>query len=69
MKKLFAIITLLSISSNAFAHSHPGIDAISHAVEHLVINYQNYLPYVLAVEAIAILAIGYYLWAKRRSVL
>jgi hypothetical protein len=33
------------LASQAEAHSHPAADAMTHALEHLMLSAQNWLPY------------------------
>lgn len=47
MNKFLAIVTLFLVSGTAYAHSHPSVDSLTHSLEHLALNYQAWLPYLL----------------------
>ncbi len=46
MYKLIAITVFMLLTGNASAHSHPAADAFTHAVEHLTLSAQSWLPYL-----------------------
>ena len=55
MNKYLAIAILMLIAGNAEAHSHPAVDALTHALEHAAMNVQTWLPYVLGLSLVALL--------------
>ncbi|WGS84386.1 hypothetical protein [Methylomonas sp. UP202] len=66
MNKFLASAALLLTFSQAEAHSHPGIDNLSHSLEHLILSYQHWLPY-LAAGTLSLVAIASFKrWANSR---
>lgn len=48
MNKFLTFAILLLGFGHAEAHSHPGIDSLSHGLEHWILSYQHWLPYLAA---------------------
>lgn len=67
MNKYLAIASLLAVSAKADAHSHPTVDSLTHSLEHLMISYQAWLPYLLGSSAILAIVAGLHYWWSRRS--
>ncbi|WP_347989186.1 hypothetical protein [Methylomonas sp. AM2-LC] len=66
MNKYFTLASLLAISAKADAHSHPTVDSLTHSLEHLIITYHAWLPYLLGSNAVLALTIVlYYRWNRR----
>jgi predicted membrane protein len=66
MKNLFSILFLLALAGNAQAHSHPGIDSFTHAMEHLFFIQGLSMPYALGGTLILlVLAVIAVCWASR----
>ncbi|MDD1622789.1 MAG: hypothetical protein LUQ11_15030 [Methylococcaceae bacterium] len=55
MNKYLAISVLMLMTGKAHAHSHPAVDALTHALEHAAMNVQTWLPYVLGLSLAALL--------------
>ncbi|WP_426993366.1 hypothetical protein [Methylomonas sp. CM2] len=58
MNKFLASAALLLTFSQAEAHSHPGIDSLSHSLEHLILSYRHWLPYLAAAGSLSLVAIA-----------
>lgn len=54
MNKFLAAGILLLMAGKAEAHSHPAIDALTHAVEHSLIAAQAWFPYLLGLSLAAL---------------
>lgn len=66
MKNLCSILFLLALAGNAQAHSHPGIDNLTHALEHLFLIQGLSMPYALGGTLILlVLAVVAVCWASR----
>ncbi|MDX8128171.1 hypothetical protein JWZ98_19190 [Methylomonas sp. EFPC1] len=66
MKNLFWTLLLLALAGNAHAHSHPGIDSFTHALEHLFLIQGLPMPYALGGSLILlVLAVVAVCWASR----
>ncbi len=66
MKNLFSILFLLALAGNAQAHSHPGVDSLTHALEHLFLIQGLSMPYVLGASLLLlVLAVAAVWWASR----
>ncbi|WP_026603257.1 hypothetical protein [Methylomonas sp. 11b] len=66
MKNLFSILFLLALAGNAQAHSHPGIDSLTHAVEHMFLLQGLSMPYALGASLLLlVLAVAGVWWASR----
>jgi hypothetical protein len=66
MKNLFSILFLLALAGNAQAHSHPGVDSLTHALEHLFLIQGLSMPYALGGTLILlVLAVVAVCWASR----
>lgn len=66
MNKSIATTILLLVTGNAHAHSHPGIDTLTHGIEHMLAGYGVWLPPLFAAgltTAAASLLRG--LWIRR----
>lgn len=67
MNKYFTSAVLMLIAGQAKAHSHPAADAFTHAVEHLLLSAQSWLPYLAGLFIAAPLAALLALLRGRRS--
>lgn len=66
MKNLFSILFLLALAGNAQAHSHPGVDSLTHALEHLFLIQGLSMPYALGASLLLlVLAVAAVWWASR----
>ncbi|MCQ8116374.1 hypothetical protein [Methylomonas rosea] len=66
MKKLCSILFLLALAGNAQAHSHPGVDSLTHALEHLFLIQGLSMPYALGASLLLlVLAVAAVWWASR----
>ncbi|MBD9358099.1 hypothetical protein [Methylomonas albis] len=66
MKNLFSLLFLLALAGNAHAHSHPGIDSFTHALEHLFWSQALPMPYALGGSLLLlVLAVAAVCWASR----
>ncbi|AMK76173.1 MULTISPECIES: hypothetical protein [Methylomonas] len=66
MKNLFSILFLLALAGNAQAHSHPGIDSLTHALEHLFLIQGLSMPYALGASLLLlVLAVAAAWWASQ----
>lgn len=66
MNKLLLSILLLMTYGQAEAHNHPGIDSLTHSLEHLVLSHQHWLPYLAAGMLSLALTVGIGKWRKAR---
>ena len=66
MNKLPLFAALLLVFSQAEAHSHPGIDSLTHSLEHLALTHQHWLPYLAAGMLSLGLSVGISKWRKSR---
>ncbi|OAI08556.1 hypothetical protein [Methylomonas methanica] len=67
MKNLFSILFLLVLAGNAHAHSHPGIDSLTHALEHMFLLQGLSMPYAMGGSLLLlVLAVVAVCWASRR---
>jgi len=57
MNKSIVSGLLATAAGNAAAHSHPAVDALTHAAEHLTIDAQAWLPYLLGLSTVALCGI------------
>ena len=53
MNKFLAIVVLLLISGKALAHSHPSVDSLTHSLEHLLLGYPMWMPYLLGLAMLS----------------
>lgn len=67
MNKTIAIASLVLIADSAYAHSHPAVDALTHAVEHTVMNAQTWLPYLLGISLLALCTAWFQIKRHRRT--
>ena len=67
MNKYFTPSVLMLMAGNASAHSHPAADALTHAVEHLLLSAQSWLPYAAGLSIAALLALSAVVLRGRRS--
>ncbi|WP_446808417.1 hypothetical protein ACH50O_14080 [Methylomonas sp. 2BW1-5-20] len=66
MKNLCSILFLLALAGNAQAHSHPGVDSLMHALEHLFLIQGLSMPYALGASLLVlVLAVAAVCWASR----
>lgn len=66
MKNLFSILFLLALAGHAQAHSHPGIDSFTHAMEHMFLLQGLSMPYALGGTLILlVVAVVVVWWASR----
>ena len=65
MKKLLVSALLLTAVGDAQAHSHPGIDSLTHALEHLALDYPAGLPYLSGLGLTLVMV--WLVWYGRRS--
>lgn len=66
MNKLLLSVLLLMSYGQAEAHSHPGIDSLTHSLEHLALSHQHWLPYLAAGMLSLALIVGIGKWRKAR---
>lgn len=64
MNKFLASVALLLTFSQAEAHSHPGIDSLTHALEHLASDYPSGMPYLSGLGLALVMA--WLVWYSRR---
>ncbi|MGZ4960203.1 MAG: hypothetical protein ACXV7J_13185 [Methylomonas sp.] len=57
MNKYLAISILMLMAAKAEAHSHPAVDALTHALEHTAMSLAAGLPYLAGLGLAALLAI------------
>ena len=63
MNKYFTPAVLMLMAGQAEAHSHPGIDALTHSLEHMLTAYSAWLPHLFtAALSIAAAALLRSLW-------
>lgn len=55
MNRYLVTAVLILIAGNAEAHSHPAVDALTHALEHVAMYFAAWLPYVLGLSLVALL--------------
>ncbi|NOV32467.1 hypothetical protein DDY07_22485 [Methylomonas sp. ZR1] len=68
MNKILPSIALLLVFGQAEAHSHPGIDALTHSLEHMLTAYSAWLPHLFtAVLSIAAAALLRSLWLRSKA--
>ncbi|QPK65216.1 hypothetical protein IVG45_09925 [Methylomonas sp. LL1] len=68
MYKYLTIATLLLSFGKAEAHSHPGIDALTHSLEHMLTAYSAWLPYLFTAGlSIAAAALLRSLWLRAKA--
>lgn len=67
MNKFLTSIGLLLAFGETEAHSHPGIDSLTHSLEHLAMNYPAGLPYFSGIGLTLIVAIALLIRYKRRA--
>ncbi|WP_020483430.1 hypothetical protein [Methylomonas sp. MK1] len=66
MKNLFSILFLLALAGNAQAHSHPGIDSLTHALEHMFLLQGLSMPYAMGGSLLLlVIAAAAVCWASR----
>ncbi|MDD2761916.1 MAG: hypothetical protein PHH11_16685 [Methylomonas sp.] len=65
MNKFLASAALLLTFGEAQAHNHPGIDNLTHSLEHLAANYPTGMPYVSGLALAA--ALAFLVWHSRRA--
>lgn len=66
MKNLFSLLFLLALAGNAQAHSHPGIDSFTHAMEHVLMLHGLTMPYALGASLLLlVVAVVAVCWAGR----
>lgn len=63
MNKSLAAAILSLAFGQAEAHSHPGIDSLSHALEHLASNYATGTPSLIGLGV----ALVWLVWYSRRA--
>lgn len=66
MNKYLAIAILMLIAGNAEAHSHPAVDALTHALEHMAMSFGVWLPYLPGLGLAALLAVFFYIRRRAR---
>jgi len=66
MNKFAALATLLLAFDQAEAHSHPGIDSLTHSLEHLALMHPTGIPYPLGLGLIMLAALALLIWQIRR---
>ncbi|AEG00195.1 hypothetical protein [Methylomonas methanica] len=66
MHKFLTSIGLLLAFGEAEAHSHPGIDSLTHSLEHLATNYPAGMPYFSGLGLTLIVAVALVIRYKRR---
>jgi len=66
MNKFLAIIALLFAFGEAQAHSHPGIDSLTHSLEHLAANYQADLSTISGLGLVLVSGFACLVWHHRR---
>jgi hypothetical protein len=66
MNKYLALAILLLVSGTANAHSHPAVDALTHALEHAAMAFGVWLPYLSAAGLAALLAALFYIRRRAR---
>jgi hypothetical protein len=59
MNKFLASAALFLTFSQAEAHSHPGIDSLSHALEHLASNYSAGTPSLIGLGVVLVCLVWY----------
>ena len=64
MPKFLLSIMLILVSFKAAAHSHPGIDQLTHSLEHMLQSNTLWLPYLLGAGG-ALMAVVYLLSWRR----
>jgi len=68
VNKYSAIVILLLMAGQAEAHSHPGIDALTHSLEHMLTAYSAWLPHLFtAALSLAAAALLRSLWLRAKA--
>ena len=67
MNKFLALVALLFTFGQAEAHSHPGIDSLTHSIEHLIMEHPGGMPYISGLGLILAAAFALLVWHSRRA--
>lgn len=66
MNKYLAISVLMLMTGKAHAHSHPAVDALTHALEHAAMSFGVWLPYLPGLGLAALLAVIFHIRRRTR---
>ncbi len=68
MNKYFTPAVLILMAGHAEAHSRPGIDALTHSLEHMLTAYSAWLPHLFAAAlSIAAAVLLRSLWLRAKA--